>query len=75
MRKTKHDIFFLYDGEKQTSIFTKVSHGPSEDIGDTLLKRIRDQLQLDKNEVDRFLGCPMGYEEYIQTLRRKNIEF
>jgi hypothetical protein len=70
-RHTGDEIFYLYVGEVKTQIFTKVSHGSSEDIGNPLLRMIKIQLCLDNKEIERFIGCPMEYPEYIETLRSK----
>lgn len=58
-------------GGEKTQIHTKVSFGPSEDIRDTLLKKIKIQLQLDSKEIERFIDCPMVHDEYVTTLRKK----
>ena len=70
-RSTGDEIFYLYVGGEKTPIHTKVSFGPSEDIRDTLLKKIKIQLQLDSKEIERFIGCPMFHDEYVTTLRTK----
>ena len=73
-RSTKDEIYYLYVEGRKTSIFTKVSHGSSEDIRDPLLRMIKRQLNLNNSEVERFIDCPMEYVEYLENLKRKGIE-
>ena len=66
-------MFYLYVEDRRTAIHTKISFGSSEDIRHQLMKKIKIQLQLEKDEVERFIDCPMSFEEYEQVLRRKGI--
>jgi predicted RNA binding protein YcfA (HicA-like mRNA interferase family) len=70
-RATGHDIFCLYVGEKKTQIFTMLSHGSSEDINNPLLNKMKKQLRLSNQEIERFIECPMNHDEFLSTLRRK----
>jgi hypothetical protein len=68
-RTTRDEVFYLYVDSKKTSIHTKVSLGSSEDIGRTLMGMIKKQLCLDNNAIERFIGCPMKFEEFVGVLR------
>jgi hypothetical protein len=70
-RKTDHEIFFLYVGEKKTQIFTMVSFGSSKDINDPLLDKIKLQLRLTNKQIQSFIECPMTGEEYLAALKSR----
>jgi hypothetical protein len=73
-RKSSHWVYYFYDEDnRKTHIFTKVSHGRSEDIGNPLMKFLKIQLFLDNNEMANFIECPMDYAQYLALLRRKGV--
>ncbi len=58
-----HHIYyrFYYNG-KRTAVHTFISHGPIE-YGDKLISEVKKQLHLSKNELQKFIECPMKKEE------------
>lgn len=73
-RHSGDDIYYFYHEGKKTDIFTKVSHGPREDVGPALLKRIQQQLRLDKPELAvEFAKCPMTHQGYIAYLKSSRL--
>lgn len=70
---THHMVFWLYDGERQTSVKTRVSHGKSE-YDDSLLAQMRKQLGLDtKKQLLDLVECPLSYEDYLKLLEQKGL--
>lgn len=70
-RQSKHRIYCFYAEGKKQPIFTKISHGPSESMGPELLNCCKKQLRLNSNqELADFIGCPLGYESYVQLLKK-----
>jgi hypothetical protein len=66
-------LFWLYDGEKKTSVKTWVSHGLSE-YGDNLLAQVRKQLCLDtKTQLLELVECPLSQQEYLRILVQKRV--
>lgn len=62
-----HEMYWLYAGDKKTSIRTRLSHGEKE-YGQKLLAAMRKQLKLTKVDFDRFMDCPMTGEQYLELL-------
>ncbi len=70
---THHMVFWLYDGERQTSVKTRVSHGKSE-YDDNLLAQMRKQLGLDtKKQLFDLVECPLSYQDYLELLVKKRV--
>jgi hypothetical protein len=69
--KRDHTFYFLYYNNKKTSVYTKISHGISE-YGNNLLTQMAQQLSLTNSELNKFLDCPLSYENLIQILKIKN---
>jgi len=71
-----HKYYFLYVGDRKTSVRTKLSHGSegSVEYGDKLLSQIQKQLRFgtDKKRFYGLLDCPMSGEEYLEYLRQNN---
>ena len=65
-----HAFYFLYYKNKKTSVYTKISHGISE-YGNHLLNQMAQQLSLTATELNRFLDCPLTYENLINILIEK----
>ena len=73
-RNTTDRLFYLWVDDKRTSVWTKVSQGRSEDIGDgMLLTRIKQQMHLSKTELHDFVRCPLSYDAYLQRLRERQV--
>ena len=66
-------MFYLFVEGKKTAIHTKASFGSSEDLRNTLMTMIKKQLNLDSKQIERFIDCPMEYEEYLNILKRNGV--
>jgi hypothetical protein len=74
--KDRGDVyFFFYFQGKKTNAFTYFSHGSdSQEITNSLIKRMKKELHLDDNQqVRELLECPLTVEMYIKILRNKNV--
>lgn len=70
-RQSKDKIYYFYAEGKKQPIHTKISHGPSAAMGPKLLNYCKKQLGLNSNqELADFIGCPLGYESYVQLLKK-----
>jgi len=67
-----HKFYFLYLGDKRTSVRTKISHGETE-IDDGLIKLMAKQIHLTKDQFIDLVNCPLSYDEYIKILQEKGI--
>jgi hypothetical protein len=70
--KTHHEMYWLYIGDRKTSIRTRISHSESE-YGDRLLNQMAKQVGLDRTEFDDLIQCPLSKEQYIELLRSRGI--
>lgn len=68
--KTHHRIFWLVVEGKRTRIRTRLSHGTKE-YGPQLLHEMGRAMMLNRQELDRFLECPMDHEEYLGLIRTR----
>jgi len=66
-----HTYYILYQGDKKTSIRTKISHGIKE-YGANLLAQMSKELHLSIGELDRFIDCTISYADYIDLLVERN---
>lgn len=57
----------------RTAIMTKVSHGGSHDIGDSLLAQMARQCKLNKPMFLQLVDCPLDRQTYEAELRNKGI--
>lgn len=71
-KETKHDHykFYFYIDGKKTSINTKISLGENE-IGEPLIKKMSDQMKLNKLQFIDFVSCTISKEEYTCILKEK----
>lgn len=70
---THHKVYWLYDGERQTGVKTRISHGGSE-YGDNLLAKMRQQLGLDtKAQLFDLVNCPLSRQDYLDLLVKKGV--
>jgi predicted RNA binding protein YcfA (HicA-like mRNA interferase family) len=67
-----HTFLIFYNGDKKTSVFTKVSHG-SREIADPLINKMAIQTKLDIKSFRRLVDCPMSMEEYISHLHKEGV--
>jgi hypothetical protein len=68
-----HTYYWLYDGEKKTSVKTAISHGLKE-YGDNLLSKVKKQLFLDtKTQLLELVACPLNQQGYLAILVRKRV--
>ena len=74
-RNETHHIQFQYfamNGEK-TRVKTKISHGRSKDIDDSLASRMASQCFLKLNEFKKLIDCSLSHSQYEESLRKKSI--
>lgn len=67
----RHHIYLHHkvDG-RLTGLYTYVSHGANEDLGDDILRSMRRQLGLATlQQVRDLVRCPMSGQEYTNILR------
>ncbi|MBC7349636.1 MAG: hypothetical protein H5U05_06655 [Candidatus Aminicenantes bacterium] len=69
--KRDHTFYILCDGNRKTSIFTKLSHGMKEYSKDLLAQMAR-QLSLSNKEFEQLLNCPINHDKLIKLLKEKN---
>lgn len=62
-----HIFYFFYLNGKKTSVFTKMSHS-DEEIGDKLIKNMKNQMKLSKEQFFDFVKCTLTEEEYTKYL-------
>jgi hypothetical protein len=62
-----HEYLWLFVGETQTSVKTRLSHGKSE-YGDDLLAQVKNQLGVSKKQLFDLVACPLTHEEYVAHL-------
>lgn len=67
-----HHFYYYMNNGKKTNIFTKTSHS-SDEIGDGLIKKMADQVRLEKNEFKELIQCTLSGEKYKQILINKGI--
>jgi len=67
---THHLMYWFFAGDRKTSVRTKISHGAAE-YGDELLSRMAKEMRLRRRELDDFVRCPMGKEDYLAILAER----
>jgi hypothetical protein len=71
IEKTHHkNAYFEYNGKLHLK--TRISHGKG-DIPKPVIERIRKQLFLDHSQFKDLVNCPLGYEEFVEILKDRNI--
>lgn len=69
-----HRYFTLFNDNKKTAIFTKISHGSDYKIyGQSLLSKMSRQLKLSNKELLDLIDCDISGEKYLEILKNKNI--
>lgn len=64
-------LIFVSEG-KETTVFTKLSHGSGEP-GKDILSKIKGQLKfISQTDFERFIDCKMSREEYANYLKEKD---
>jgi hypothetical protein len=73
-RRTKDKSFYFYYQGRKTQIHTKISEGKSEDLRNTLLAKIKQQMCLDSTgQVSSFIDCSLDEPDYIKLLIAKGL--
>lgn len=67
---THHRYYTLFVNDKDTGIFTKVSHGGSE-IVDFHVHCMSDELGINKKEFLGLVNCPIDKDKLVELLRNK----
>jgi hypothetical protein len=68
---THHRMFWLMVEGRRRGIRTFVSHSIRE-YGDRLLAAMAKEMKLRRAELDAFIQCPMGQEDYLALLRERS---
>lgn len=70
-KSTDHKrLEFIFNGKFVLS--TKLSHN-NQDLDNYLIKQMSVQCNLDKNDFEDLVKCPLSKEEYIQILKQKGL--
>lgn len=72
LKQSHHKKYTLYINGKRTSIYTFISHGIKE-YGDILLNKIKKQLHISREQLDKLIECPLKEEDLIKILDEKNL--
>ena len=64
------NAYFEYNGKEYLK--TRISHGEGE-IPKPVVERIRKQLFLNQSQFRDLVKCPLGYDEFVEILKRKQI--
>lgn len=67
-----HHFYYYMNNGKKTNIFTKTSHS-SDEIGEGLIKRMAEQLNIEKDEFKELIQCTLSGEQYKQILIDKGL--
>ncbi len=70
---TDHLVLIYYYNGQKTDIHTKVSFGANHDIDDSLISKIKDQLNLEKNEFCKLVDCTLSKEQLKNLYETKGI--
>lgn len=73
-RNTTDKVFYFYYRGLKTHVFTKISHGRSEEIRDKLAGLIKRQMFLETSrQLKEFVDCDLTEEGYIALLASQSI--
>jgi hypothetical protein len=64
---THHTMLRLVVSGVRTSVRTRISHGQRK-VDDWLLSEIAKELHLSKRELLQFIGCEIGFREYVALM-------
>lgn len=67
---THHHMYWLYIRGRRERIVTRVSHSIRE-YGASLLAAVAKEMRLRRQELDSFLNCEMGYQDYLAPLNER----
>jgi predicted RNA binding protein YcfA (HicA-like mRNA interferase family) len=67
-----HFLVYYYNGEK-TAVYTMVSHGANHDIGDNLISKMKEQLQISKEDFQRLVDCTLSGDGLRGIYEQKGI--
>lgn len=65
-----HIFFYYYYNGCKTGISTHISHGDKE-IGDPLIKEMKNETRLSKEEFIDLVQCPLTKDMYLNILMKK----
>jgi hypothetical protein len=63
-------MYWLWVGEKKTSVHTWISHGESK-YEESLLRMVAKEMNLSREELDRFVSCQIDGARYLQLQVQK----
>ena len=72
-RRTTDNLYYLWVDDRKTRVFTKASMGRSEELGESFVSKIKNQMRLDKAQLRSFVDCAMGFTDYVNVLREKRV--
>lgn len=67
LSSTHHDMYWLHNGTKKTSVRTRISHS-SKEYDDNLLSLMSKQTKLSRADFQDLIDCPLSKEDYIAKL-------
>lgn len=71
-RRAPHPVYWYYlDGKKTLRVTFPNIHGGSGSVSPPFLKRIRDSLKVDSEQLEGLAECPLGAAEYEAIVRAK----
>lgn len=56
--------------EGKLILYTKLSHGSRNDLGDFLIKQMSSQCKLSKTQFADLVNCPLSQDEYFEILEK-----
>jgi len=69
-----HQYYTLYNNNKKTAIFTKISYGSDyKTYGQGLLSKMSRQLKLTNKELLDLIDCDISGEKYLEILTNKKV--
>lgn len=69
-----HKCFYLYNSDgTRTTVWTKISHGSSNEIHDGLLGEMMRQIHLKKPQFNEYMDCTLSKEKYLDILKENEL--
>ena len=65
--------YLEYYHNNKLILYTKVSHGGKQDLGNFLIKQMSVQCKLDKKQLMDLANCPLSKEEYLLLLKSQGL--
>ena len=69
---TRHDQYYFFYNDLQTSIRVAISRGSTHTYSDSLLKHVLREMYLVKKQFEDFVSCSLSEEMYIEHLKEND---